>query len=121
MSSLFFNPLYMLHLSAVGPQAVKLKKSVFVSMRIRIRLFSSMQIRIRIQNQGAKSMQIHADPDPGQTLLSQKDLVYPLILINLLAPRSGSAFPIRIPIRIQESQINADPDPVNGHELLKLF
>jgi hypothetical protein len=33
--------------------------------------------------------------------------VYLLILVNFLAPRSGSAFPK--PIWIQESQINADP------------
>jgi hypothetical protein len=30
----------------------------------------SMRIRIRIQ--GTKPMRIHADPDPGQTLPSQK-------------------------------------------------
>jgi|688.fasta_scaffold1370678_1 hypothetical protein len=34
---------------------------------------------------------------------------YLLILVNFLAPGSGSAFPF--PFRIQESQINADPDP----------
>jgi hypothetical protein len=32
-----------------------------------------------------------------------------LILVNFHAPKSGSAFSIRI--RTQDSQINADPDP----------
>jgi hypothetical protein len=45
-----------------------------VSTRIRIRLFTSIRILIRIRIQGAKPMQIHADPDPGQTLLSRKRL-----------------------------------------------
>ncbi len=39
-------------------------------MQIWIQLFTSMRVRIRIQ--GAKTMQIHAYSDPGQTLLSQK-------------------------------------------------
>jgi hypothetical protein len=30
-----------------------------------------MEIQIRIWMQGAKPMRIYADPDPGQTLLSQ--------------------------------------------------
>ena len=37
-----------------------------VSMGIRIQFFISMRIRIQIQ--GAKSMRIVADPDPGQIL-----------------------------------------------------
>ncbi len=42
--------------------------SALVLMRILVQLFISMRTRI----QGAKSMAIHADPDPGQTLPSQK-------------------------------------------------
>ncbi len=43
-----------------------------IGFRIRIQIFTSRRIRIRVQ--GAKPMRIHADPDPnpGQTLLSQK-------------------------------------------------
>jgi hypothetical protein len=37
----------------------------------------------------------------------QENQVYLLILVHFQAPGSGSAFPIRI--RIQGSQINADP------------
>jgi hypothetical protein len=37
-------------------------------MRIRIQHFTSIRIRI----QGAKPMRIHADPDPSQSLPSQK-------------------------------------------------
>jgi hypothetical protein len=45
---------------------------VSVRIRIQIQLFTSMWIQIRIH--GAKPMWIQADPDPdpGQTLLSQK-------------------------------------------------
>ncbi len=39
-----------------------------------------------------------------------------LILVNLHAPGSGSAFPIRI--RIQNSQMNADPDPQNWFQVI---
>jgi hypothetical protein len=44
--------------------------SALVSMQIRnrIHLFTSMRIRIL----GVKQLQIYADPDPGQTLPSQK-------------------------------------------------
>jgi hypothetical protein len=38
-------------------------------MWIRILLFTSIRIRILIQR--AKPMQIHEDPDPGETLLSK--------------------------------------------------
>jgi hypothetical protein len=34
-----------------------------------------------------------------------------VILVNFLAPGSGFAFAIRIRLRIQESQLNADPNP----------
>ncbi len=76
-------------------------------------------------------MRKHVDlePDTGQTLKSQNveflhqkyiyectkafrkagNQVYLLILDNFQAPRSWSAFPIRI--RIQDNQIVADPDP----------
>ncbi len=37
--------------------------------------------------------------------------IYLWIFASFHAPRSGSVFPIRILIRIQNSQINADPDP----------
>ncbi len=77
---------------------------VFNSMRIRIQEAWPMRIRIRILVR----------------LLSQKNLKFENMaylferleirfVCNFLAPWSGSAFPIRI--RIQESQINADPDP----------
>ncbi len=50
--------------------------SALVSIRIQIRIlfFTSMRIHIRVPIQGAKPMRIHADPDPdpGQTLTSQK-------------------------------------------------
>jgi hypothetical protein len=36
---------------------------------------------------------------------------YLLILVNFHAPGSGSGSPFSIPIGIQDSQINADPDP----------
>jgi hypothetical protein len=45
--------------------------SALVSMRIQIQLLTSMRMRI----QGAKTMPIHADPDPGQTLPSQKSWI----------------------------------------------
>jgi hypothetical protein len=56
-----------------------------------------------------------SDPDPGskairiqiQILVSWKNKVYLLIVVNFLAPESLSAFSIRI--RILESKINADP------------
>jgi hypothetical protein len=51
------------------PVLKKLDQFPFVSMWIRIQFFTSMRIRI----QGAKRMRILADPDPGQTLPSQKD------------------------------------------------
>jgi hypothetical protein len=41
-------------------------------MRIRIQLFISVQIHIHIRIQRAKTTRIHADPDPGQNLKSQK-------------------------------------------------
>jgi hypothetical protein len=44
--------------------------TMLVSMRISIQLFIPMQIRIWIQ--GDKTIRIHADPDSGQTLKSQK-------------------------------------------------
>ncbi len=43
--------------------------SALVFVGIRIQLFATMRIRI----QGAKQIQIHADPDPGQSLPSLKD------------------------------------------------
>ncbi len=91
-------------------------------------IFISMWIRIK----GAKRLRIQADPNPGQTLKSQKversheyirvtgqkhtckstkkagNKVYLLILFNFHVPGSGSAFPIKIWIRIQDSQIDAD-------------
>ncbi len=45
----------------------------------------------------------------------------PDLIVNSYAPgsRPGSAFPIRIWIRIQDSQINADPDPQHLHWLVQ--
>ncbi len=40
-----------------------------VVLWIRIQLF----IRMRIRIQGAKPMEIHSEPDPGQSLKSKKD------------------------------------------------
>jgi hypothetical protein len=76
-------------------------------MLIRIQLFISMRIHIRIQ--GAKLMRIHADPDPGQTCETRFE-VYLLILVYFHALGSGYG-PGFSRIRIQDSQINADPDP----------
>jgi hypothetical protein len=39
----------------------------------------------------------------------QGNHVYLYILVNFHAPESGTAFPLRI--RIQDSQMNVDPDP----------
>jgi hypothetical protein len=49
---------------------------------IRIQLFISMRIRI----QGAKQMRTHADPDPdpGQTLKSQKAEFFMKNILNVL-------------------------------------
>jgi hypothetical protein len=90
--------------------------------------FISMRIQILIRIQGATLMRVHADPNPGQTLTSQKlnfymkntlevgngsktyqrrykaeNQVYLLILVNFPAPGSGSAFPPPPP--------HTDPDP----------
>jgi hypothetical protein len=91
--------------------------------------------RARIQIHETKPLRLHADPDSGQALKSQKveflhekytegqeshlrsyksllkgrNQVPLKILVNFHAPGSGSAFPIRI--RIQDSRMNADPHP----------
>jgi hypothetical protein len=44
--------------------------------------------------------------------------VYFLIWVNVLAAGSGSAFPARIRIRVQESQISAVPEPPTQPKLL---
>ncbi len=108
-------------------------------MRIRVQLIS---MRIRIQGARPIRNQANTDPNPGQTLKSQKveflhekyrskyvkkhayegtwyrtkaflkgrkPRVYLWILVNFHAPESGSVFPIRI--RIQDNQMNADPNP----------
>ncbi len=96
-------------------------------MEIRIQFFISMRFRIQV----AKTFRIHPDPDPSQTLKSQKvgfyikqvknihkklkknfgkagNQVSLQILVNFHASGSGSAFPVRI--WIQDRQMNADPD-----------
>ncbi len=64
----------------------------------RIHLFTSTRMRIRIQ--GAKPMHIRADPDT----IGHKSCLFVTFGQLLLDP-----YPLRI--RIQESQINANPDP----------
>ncbi len=95
-----------------------LKSSVLVSMRIQIQLqlFTSIWIQI----QGAKPMRVRLCRHKKLDFLNiptsfwkTGNQVYLLLLVNLYTPWSGSrsAFLIRIRIRIQDSQINADPNP----------
>ncbi len=49
-------------LPEIDNEKIQLSGSALVSLRIRIRMLDP----------GAKPMRIHADPDPGQTLKSQK-------------------------------------------------
>jgi hypothetical protein len=77
--------------------------------RIRIRICTSdKRIRIRkaenlwIRNTAMKM------PKPFRKAGNQ---FYLLILVNFQAPGSGSPYPIRIWIRIQQSLINSDEDP----------
>ncbi len=69
----------------------------------------SMRIRIRILV-GLYRLQ-KLDFDLENILCVGVPTSYVLILVNFLAPGSGSVFPIRIWMQMQENQINADPDP----------
>ncbi len=82
-----------------------------VSLRIRIKLIFSTRIRIQIQV--AKPMRIHAYPEVQNPFRMAGNQVYLLIMVNFHATGSGSAFLIQT--RIQDSQINADPDSQHGY------
>jgi hypothetical protein len=94
-------------------------------IRVRIQLFTSMWTQIRFRIQAAKLMRIQILVRlccykkfvltwkiyficPKRPDWKAGNQVYLLILVNFLAPGSGSTFPIRT--WIQEIQINANPD-----------
>jgi hypothetical protein len=94
--------------------------TIFLAFAIRIRIGfnAGLDPTFYLRADLDPGSQINANPNPGQTLPSKcckslferlEIILFLLILVNCVASESGSAFRIRI--RIQESQINADPDP----------
>ncbi len=108
----------------------------FLTVQVPYLMQTVLWIRFGFNADTDPAFKLNADPDPGsltnadqnpdpcQTFKSEKfeilnfkfeNIAYLFerlkirFVCNFLAPWSGSAFPIRI--RIQESQISADPDP----------